>query len=157
DGEQILLIDADAAGEAQAGPVVPGQGDGRRRRQARALGQPPRGAGSGRAARAVGAAAAELGIEGVPHAFGAEQLQRRRVLVDGLAVVGQEQVVDAPAGQGQGAGQGAGADRHPRAVETQGDGAVLGEDGGAGGRGGGRTGGGGRRGLLGGATLLRLR
>ncbi len=68
---------------------------------------------------------AEAGVPGVLRARGAEQPHRRRSPVQALMIVGQRQVIDAPAAQRQRAGDGHGA---PGLVGGQGRGVLVGDD-----------------------------
>ncbi len=144
DREHILVVDRDHAGEAQTLTIVPGQGDRCGRGQGRAPGQTPDSVGARNAAGNIGAGPAELGEIGMLHALGAEQFDGRCVRVEGLAIAGQEQIIDPPALKRQRSLQGRGAHGHPRhAPEGLGAIADEGHRGGRHGRAIGRHGGGG--------------
>ena len=112
--EHEAVVHLDLAGKGQA---LAGAGAQRQRlagREGRTLDQLPDGV-CGRQAGQVGAGPAELGEVGVARALRAQQLHRRRGLVDRLAVVLQEQVVDPRAAQGDRTAQGRSRDRRPGA------------------------------------------
>ena len=97
-GEQIAVVDRDGAAEDQACAVVIGQ---RHRmadaERARALLLPHRVRSRHRRGGAGGGHPAELGVERLRRARRREQHDGRRVAIDGLAILLERQIVDAPA------------------------------------------------------------
>ena len=98
DGEEITVVDRDGAGEGKALAVVVGQ---RHRvidvERARALLLPRRVGAGHRGIGAGGGYPAEFGVIGVRRSRRREQHDRRRIRIDGFAVLRERQIVDAAA------------------------------------------------------------
>ncbi len=98
EGEHVVLVHVDLARERQALAVGVGQDDRLAGRERGALGERP-GGGGARQARHVLADPAEVHEPGEGRAFRPQHLDRRRVLGRRLAVLGEEEVVEACAAQ----------------------------------------------------------
>ncbi len=119
DGEQILVVDRNHAGEAQPLAIVPGQGDGGRGRQGLARRQSPGGIQSGHAAGDIGSEPAELGEIGIFHPLRPEQLDRL-VGAQGLVIAQQEKVIELSALKRERAAQPVGLDRDAAGIAQRG-------------------------------------
>ena len=112
DPEHVVGVERDLLGEDEPGAVVPGEND-RAVRPQRGLRGLPQCLRSGRCDVGVGGQPAELGEIGRASARRREQRDLRAVLLKGLPVVGQQQIVDPRALEGERALHPVREDLHP--------------------------------------------